>query len=123
MSLTVKLQRRCDSLSTDQIKLIARRLPRDMDALETILSKEEISIMGESVLSITQKHERNQERFDECVRELRAFSSSGLYAMHLLNKVHPLILDYYGMQGEKWEVLSAAGVSIDFQTGKLIKSE
>ena len=60
MSLTVKLQRRCDSLSTDQIKLIARRLPRDMDALETILSKEEISTMGESVLSITQKHERNR---------------------------------------------------------------
>jgi hypothetical protein len=118
-SLTLKLQRGCDSLSTDQIKRITRALPTQADGLAGILTESQLLTTSEDVLRITRAHERDQERFDECVLELRAFSSGGLYAMELLNNVYPNILTHYGMQGEKWEVLTAAGIGIDFKNGRL----
>ena len=118
-SLTLKLQRGCDSLSTEQIKRITRTLPTQMDGLVDILTESQRASIGEDVLRITCAHERDQERFEECVLELRAFSTGGLYAMQLLNNVYPNILAHYGMQGEKWEVLTAAGIGIDFKNNRL----
>lgn len=119
-SLTLKLQN-THVLTTDQINQITRHLPRDLDGLLKLaadLSPED----GEKVLKITCAHERNQARFLECVSFLSAYARGGEYGVHLLNKLHERIIAHFGMQDEKWEVLTAAKVTVDFETGKLSAS-
>ena len=116
-SLTLKLQ--CAHvLTAEQISQITHLLPRDVDQLRSLapgLSVEE----GEKVLGVTCAHERDQARFIECVSHLRAFARGGTYGVHMLNKLHDRIIAHFGMQGEKWETLTAAGVKVDFATGAL----
>lgn len=116
-SLTLKL-RGMHVLTEDQIKQITRYLPRDVDRLHQLiagLSEEDVA----KVLKVTTTHERDQEQFLECVSTLRAYARGGLAGMDLLNKLHGVIIGHYGMHDEKWEVLTAAGVAVDFETGRL----
>jgi len=114
-SLTLKLQ--CARvLSANQVESVMYHLPRDAEQLYALapgLSPAD----EEKVLGITRAHERNQARFLECVSHLRAFARGGTYGVHMLNKLHDRIIAHFGMQGEKWETLTAAGVAVDFETG------
>jgi hypothetical protein len=116
-SLTLKLQ--CARvLSANQVESVMYHLPRDAEQLYALapgLSPAD----EEKVLGITRAHERNQARFLECVSHLRAFARGGAYGVHMLNTLHDRILAHFGMQDEKWEALTAAGVRVDFETGAL----
>lgn len=117
-SLTLKLQG-AQILSTNQIKLISRHFPRDIERLRALipgLSSDDAA----TVLKITNTHRRDQEQFAECASVLRSFANGGDYGVHLLNKLHPVVIKHYAMEDEKWEVLTAAGVSVNFETGELM---
>ena len=116
-SLTLKLQS-THALTADQIKRVACNLPRDADPLREMAPGLEDSDL-DKILKITRAHERDQERFQECVSVLRAYAQGGNYGMHLLNKLHDVIIMHYEMQDEKWEVLTAAGTTLNFETGEL----
>jgi hypothetical protein len=105
----------------DQIKLIARHMPRDLEALRTqcLLTPPQVEAYGHRLLDITGKHERDQEKFEDCYLEIKAFADGGEYAMQLLNKVSARILKHFGMEDDKYDVLSAAGVREDAETGRL----
>ena len=116
-SLGLKLQS-TRTLTADQLNRVVARLPRDADSLrEMAPGLDEGDV--EKVLAITRAHERNQERFTECVSHLRAYVRGGEYSMHLLNTLYGVIIAYFGMQDETWEVLIAAGVTLDITTGAL----
>ena len=118
-SLTVKLQF-TRILTTDQINLIVRHLPCDMDGLRSMVPELTDEAELNKVLAITRAHTRNQDQFLECASVLRAYARGGEYGVHLLNKLHSVVIKHYHMEGEKWEVLTAAGVSMDFETGELV---
>lgn len=117
MSITRKLQV-VSGLSTSQIKLISRHLPREEDALLAAVSDVPSSLV-ERVLGITRAHDRDQAQFEECLSHVRAFATGGLYGMQRLNEVIDVVLKHFDMQREKWEILTAANVEMDFQTGAL----
>jgi hypothetical protein len=116
-SIGIKLQS-THALTADQLKCVVTHLPRDADRLREMAPGMDEGDM-EKVLAITRAHERNQERFAECVSHLRAYVRGGEYSMHLLNKLYGVIIAYFGMQDETWEVLIAAGVTLDITTGAL----
>ena len=116
-SIGIKLQK-THTLTEDQLKCVVTYLPRDANHLREIVPDINESNV-EKVLAITRAHERNQERFTECVSHLRAYVRGGEYSMHLLNKLYGVIIAYFGMQDETWEVLIAAGVTLDITTGAL----
>jgi hypothetical protein len=117
MSITRKLQS-VSGLSTSQIKLISRHLPREQDALLAAVSDVPSSLV-EKVLGITRAHDRDQAQFEECLSHVRAFATGGLYGMQRLNEVIDVVLKHFDMEREKWEILTAANVEMDFQTGAL----
>ncbi len=117
-SLTMKLQG-THFLTPYQIKRIAHHMPRDEDRLNALVSG--ISTEnGEKVLGITRAHERDQAQFLECVSFLRAYAKGGKYGVYLLNIHHESIIAHFGMQEETWEALTAAGVTVNFETGRLL---
>jgi hypothetical protein len=107
----------------DQIRLIARHMPRDLESLRTkcLLTPPQIEAYGQQLLAITGAHERDQDKFEDCFREMQAFATGGRYAVELLNKVHGRILAHFGMEDEKYDVFSAAGVYEDPETGRLTR--
>ena len=116
-SLTLKLQS-THALTADQIKRVVCELPHDSDRLREMAPGLEDCDL-DKVLKITRAHERDQAQFLECVSMLRAYARGGDYGMHLLNKLHGVIIAHYGMEDERWEVLTAAGVTLNFETGVL----
>ena len=80
--------------SADQVELVARYMPTDADALRTKcgLIDTQIKAYGEQLLGITRAHERDQEKFEDCVAEIKAFVRGGMTAMQILNKVYKLSL-------------------------------
>ena len=121
MSLTRKLQA-VSGLTTDQIRLIARHMPRDAGALAAATVGEDLlsDKARDKVLAITTVHVRDQARFNECLSHVRAFATGGLYGMQLLNERIEVILRHFDMEKERWEILTSANVSMDFQTRKLV---
>jgi hypothetical protein len=121
MSLTRKLQS-VKGLTTSQIKLIARHMPRDTDTLASALANEgQLSDKARArVLEITSTHVRDQKSFDECLSHVQAFAKGGPYGMQMLNTLIDVILGHFAMEKERWEILTSANVSMDLQTGKLI---
>jgi len=107
--------------SEDQCKLISRYMPKDFEALRVKCDflDSQIKSYGNALLTITASHERDQDKFEACYREIQAFAAGGLYAMERLNKVCPVILSHFGMEQEKYDVYDAAGVWEDPETGRL----
>jgi len=104
-----------------QCKLISRHMPKDFEALRSKcgFTDSQIKSYGNTLLTITASHERDQEKFEQCCREIKAFATGGLYAVQRLNRVYPSILSHFGMEGEKYDVFDAAGVYEDAETGMI----
>lgn len=107
--------------SEDQCKRISRHMPKTFEALKSKcgFTDSQIKAYGNALLTIIASHERDQEKFEDCFKEIRAFATGGLYAIQRLNVVHKNILAHHGMQDEKYDVFDAAGVWEDPETGKL----
>jgi hypothetical protein len=119
MSLTKKLQSVPD-LSKDQIKLITRSMPRELEQLKAVFADEVLSDdVYDAVLVVTRSHKRDQAKSNECLSYIKAFSNGGLCGMERLNEVQQNIFKHFKMEKEKWEILTAANVGLDFQSGRL----
>ena len=116
MSLTKKLQSVKD-LSKEQIKLITRSMPRESDELNALMELSDET--NDKVLTITRAHKRDQVQFDECLSHVKAFARGGLSGVERLNEVNEVIFKHFDMEKEKWEILTAAHVGMDFQSGRL----
>lgn len=66
------------------------------------------------VTTVTEIPRRLSEDEQECVAELNAFARSGAYAMSILQKVYPNILEKYNVStGYMHDILSRAGLYLD----------
>lgn len=108
---------------TDQLDLICRHKPMDLDTLKTKckLSESQLKAYGKQLLAITTVHGRNQEQFEECIAEMRAFVNGGKPGLMLLNRVYKQIIAHYKAEAEMHDALKAAGVYTDMETGILKK--
>ena len=92
----------------DQLRSIARYMPREMDDLSKHLSQEQIKLFGDDMLRITLAHtSRDQAKFEECILEIGAFERGGLPGMERLDRVYNMILRHYCVEVDMEEVFEA----------------
>ena len=60
----------------DQLKLIARHMPMNDAALRALIPDKMVDAYGKQILGVTTEHTRDQECFEECVKEIGAFTAS-----------------------------------------------
>ena len=97
-------------LEDADIGLIARVMPKTTEELQKLLSNEKMAEHESWILETTQSHTRDQNKFKDCVGEIRAFVRGGGAAMQILKKVHHNIIAHYGMDVEVATVLDACGL-------------
>lgn len=74
-----KKNKNASILDDEQLRKVARHMPRDEESLGHFLSKEQMGAFGDAVLDITRGHTcRDQDLFEECIREVGAFARGGL---------------------------------------------
>jgi hypothetical protein len=106
-------------LDGNEMVKMAVSLPKDMESLCAFMTEAQIKTFGDRVLALTTEHERDQEKFDDCVSEMRAFVRGGEYAMELLGRVYNNIIKHFGMEEEVEEIMAASGV-YEYE-GKLVR--
>ena len=99
-------------LDFDSIKLITRHLPRTEEALRMLIPISFVTAYGERILEVTINHERDQDRFEDCVKEMDAFVRGGVPGMAVLDRVYKSILKQFGMEDEMEEVLDACKIYV-----------
>ena len=105
----------------EQLRSIARHMPRDVDTLRQYLSPEQMNAFGDDLLRITQQHVgRDQEKFEECILEIGAFVRGGLPGMSMLDGVYHRILRHYEVADDMEEVFEALKLYVH-PTQNLIK--
>ena len=107
--------------SNEQMDLVTRHLPMDTEDLRTKcgMIETQIKAYGAQILGITKAHGRDQEKFEECVAEIKAFVRGGMAGMQILNRVYTNIIKHYEMEPEMHDVLKAAGAYLDTDSGKI----
>jgi hypothetical protein len=104
----------------DQMRLLARNMPRDTDSLKEYLNAEQIKSFGNELLEITQAHTtRDQAKFEECILEMGAFVRGGLPGMELLNRVYPQIIKHFGVTADMEEVFEALKIYVNLNQNKI----
>ena len=104
----------------DQMRLLARNMPRDTDSLKEYLNAEQIKSFGNELLEITQAHTtRDQAKFEECILEMGAFVRGGLPGMELLNRVYPQIIKHFGVTVDMEEVFEALKIYVNLNQNKI----
>ena len=92
----------------EQLRAIARHMPRDVDSLKPFLSSAQMNTFGDDVLQITQTHtSRDQAKFEDCITEIGAFVRGGVPGMAKLDKVYPNILKHFNTTADMEEVFEA----------------
>ena len=127
MSLSSKLETMCRALEaegvvaldSEQVERIARHMPRSESDLSKLIPDGCVSAYGARILDITIHHERDQERFEDCIQELKAFLRGGMAGVARLRKVYTQILKGFAMENEKDEVLAACDLYVHAEDKKL----
>ena len=111
------------AMDDNQTRLVTRYMPKSVEELRVkcMMDECQISAYGNQLLDITRTHERDQEQFKECIKEIKAFADGGLAGISMLNRVWTRIVEYYGVSDEKYDVLSLAGVGVGTDDGMLFK--
>jgi hypothetical protein len=117
--LDVKLRNEAVSINktphlaeADFVKL-AIHMPTTDSAVKSVLAdSDKHKAHCKWILRITTAHERDQDKFNDCVGEMRAFVRGGRAAMEILCKVFRNIVMHYGMQNEMDLVLDACGLYV-----------
>ena len=99
----------------DQLKLIARHMPRTDGALRRLLPAQMVDAYGNLILDVTAEHARDPECFEECVKEIDAFVRGGLPGMDRLNRVFPQLLKHFQLEDDAEDVLEACKLFADQQ--------
>ena len=121
---TLKKSKMNPALSNEDISLVARNMPRDLECLVKYLSSEQVDAYGGGVLKITQAHtSRDQAKFEECILEMGAFVRGGLPGMHLLNSVYQRIMKHYGVWIDMEEVFEALKIYVHTGQNKIKRKD
>ena len=107
------------ALTMDDVQALARTMPRTVETLAKVINPKQVDAHKDWILGITTVHHRDQEQFDECAAELRAFAQGGGYAWHMLQGVFRNVIKHYGMADEMTTVLDACGAYFDPFQNKL----
>jgi hypothetical protein len=91
----------------EHIKLIARHMPRTEEALRKLIPESFVAAYGNAILETTMAHERDQDKFEDCVTEIDAFLRGGLPGMAVLERVYKNIIKHFGMEDDTEDVLDA----------------
>ena len=62
---------------------------------------------GDEILKVNAVHTRDQDAFEDCVKEIGAFVRGGLPGMDRLNKVYTQIIKHFHMETDVEEILDA----------------
>ena len=106
-------------IDTDHLKSIAKHMPKTSAELCNLgVPVEVVDAYGDKILEITAQHSRDQEAFNDCVQEIKAFTRGGDPGMECLKRVYTQIIKHFGMENETEEVFEACDIYIDTYTGK-----
>ena len=94
----------------DQIRSMARFMP--VDSLSQYLSSEQMDAFGDGILELMRSHNRDQDKFEECILEINSFVRGGLPGMERLDKVYKRILVHYKVEMDMEEVFEALKLHI-----------
>ena len=103
----------------DNIKVIARHMPKTTEHLSSLIPASFVTAYGEKILEVTMQHERDQEKFEDCVQEINAFLRGGLPGMNRLDRVYMQILKHFDMENEIEEVLDACKIYVHPEQNRL----
>jgi hypothetical protein len=116
-----KKNKDAQAFDDDQLRAIARHMPRDAESIAKFLSNEQVDSFGEGVLEVTQAYtRRDQDMFEECILEMGAFVRGGLPGMECLDRVYTQILKHYRVADNMEEVFEALELFVNQKTGKLM---
>jgi hypothetical protein len=102
----------CMLLTFENIRLIARYMPETKDELLKLIPESFVGLYGDRILDVTVAHERDRDKYDDCVKEIGAFVRGGLPGMEVLNRVYPQILKHFDMEDERDDMFDACKVSL-----------
>ena len=91
----------------DQLKLIARHMPRTDEALRALIPDRLVDAYGKQILGVTTDHTRDPVCFEECIKEIGAFTRGGLPGMDRLNRTYTQILKHFKLEDDMDDVLEA----------------
>ena len=127
MSLSSKLRdfrrnsKDARTFDDDQLRAIARHMPRDAELLGKFLSQEQVDAFGEGVLDVTRAYtRRDQAVFEECILEVGTFVRGGLPGIETLNRVYTQIVKHYVVADNVEELFEALGLYINHKTDKIM---
>jgi hypothetical protein len=119
-SLNKKNRPKAGSLfDLDALKLIARYMPRTEDDLRKLIPDNVMSVCGEQILEVTKVHGRDQDMFEDCVKEIDAFLRGGLPGITVLDRVYKNILKQYEMVIDMEEVFDACKIYLHSEQNRL----
>jgi hypothetical protein len=74
-----KANKNAQTFDDEQLRSIARHMPRDTESLGKYLSQAQIDAFGGDLLGVTREYtKRDQAKFEECIQEMGAFVRGGL---------------------------------------------
>lgn len=109
-------------LSEADFTKLAILMPRTDDGVRGVLADAgKHKAHGKWILRVTAAHERDQDKFNDCVGEMRAFVRGGRAAMEILYKVFHNIALHHGVHKEMDLVLDACNLYVHSQGLRLKK--
>jgi hypothetical protein len=103
----------------EHIQLIARHMPRTEEALRKLIPESFVTAYGEAILETTIAHERDQDKFEDCIAEIDAFLRGGLPGMVALGRVYKNIIKHFGVEDDTEDVLDACRLYVHAEQGCL----
>ena len=105
--------KRTPHLAEADFTKLAIHMPRtDAEVRSVLADNDKHKAHSKWILRITAAHERDQDKFTDCVGEMRAFVRGGRAAMEMLYKVFRNIVTHYGVHKEMDLVLDACGLYV-----------
>jgi hypothetical protein len=104
----------------DQLRSIARHMPKDPDSLGRFLLSAQMDAYGDDMLRIMQAHSRDQTKFEDCILEIGAFVRGGLPGMECLNKVYLQILEHFDVQVDMEEVFEELKLYVNLKRNRIM---
>ena len=112
-TLRKSIEKKSAVFDDDQLRSVARHMPREKDELSKHLSQDQMKIFGDDMLKVTLAHtSRDQAKFEECILEIGAFERGGLPGMERLDRVYISILRHYGVEVDMEEVFEALKIYV-----------
>jgi len=97
-------------LDFDHITSIATRMPKTTETLEALIPESFVAAYGDKIIEVVTTHERDEDRFDDCVKEIDAFVRGDQPGMMRLNQVYTQIIKHFEMETDMEDVFGACKI-------------